>query len=151
MSYTVSITKTITGEVRQYREDREWDATDEYMWVDGNYSCDCNRELFFARAAGEFEPEDTVCDDFAYRVVIADDKTGKILFKNKPWYWRHGSSVPRDGSTIHALSPPHDGVWRLRWETRESCAGTFQDIDKRPALAFPFAPTWWWFEEDEAA
>jgi hypothetical protein len=30
----------------------------DYMWTEGNYSCDCNRRLFMARALGEPEPED---------------------------------------------------------------------------------------------
>jgi hypothetical protein len=25
----------------------------EYIWTEGNYACDCNRELFFRRALGE--------------------------------------------------------------------------------------------------
>lgn len=33
-------------------------STIEYMFTDGNYSCDCNLTLFLARASGEEDPED---------------------------------------------------------------------------------------------
>lgn len=32
-----------TGEVRMVRVD----GSTAYMWEDGNYSCDCNRSIFF--------------------------------------------------------------------------------------------------------
>jgi hypothetical protein len=28
-----------------------------YVWIEGNYACDCNRRLFMARALGEPEPD----------------------------------------------------------------------------------------------
>lgn len=40
-----------------------------FQWLEGNYSCDCNRALFFARAAGEPEPEDRPCTDDQFVVV----------------------------------------------------------------------------------
>lgn len=33
----------------------------EYVWTEGNYSCDCNRRLFMCRALGEAEPERDRC------------------------------------------------------------------------------------------
>ena len=51
------------------------DALDSvaFMWsADGNYGCDCNRYLFFQRAAGEPESDDRPCGDVAYRVVAPD-------------------------------------------------------------------------------
>lgn len=49
-----------------------------YMWTSGNYSCDCNRELLFLRAAGEPEPENTACGDqerfVALFVLMADGR-----------------------------------------------------------------------------
>lgn len=33
----------------------------EFMYVEGNYSCDCNRALFAARQRGLPEPEETAC------------------------------------------------------------------------------------------
>lgn len=34
-----------------------------FMYTDGNYSCDCNRILFLARAANEPEPEEVDCGE----------------------------------------------------------------------------------------
>lgn len=42
----------------------------EFMWSDGNYACNCNRTLFFARARGLSEPVELICgrDWFHVRV-----------------------------------------------------------------------------------
>lgn len=57
MSYLVHILDTTTGERRVYTDSGEWWATSDYMWTEGNYGCDCNRSLFFARAAQLPDPE----------------------------------------------------------------------------------------------
>ena len=76
MSYDVLIRKNATGEVRTYRTDEcDWYENDEgstrWMWMEGNYQCDCNRSLFFARAAGEPDPADVECGDDAYTAIKA--------------------------------------------------------------------------------
>jgi hypothetical protein len=43
-----------------------------FMWQEGNYSCDCNRALFFARASGDPDPEPRPCGDIAFRVLSPD-------------------------------------------------------------------------------
>ncbi len=45
----------------------------EFMWTDGNYSCDCNRALFHARARGVPDPSETdlVCGDTRYKLYDA--------------------------------------------------------------------------------
>lgn len=69
-----------TGEVRDY-ETEDLMTGDEtvphtYIWEEGNYSCDCNRRLFFLRAKGEEEPEEVPCgeDTFSVRLLNAKDK-----------------------------------------------------------------------------
>ena len=54
-----------------------WDEGSDYLWTDGNYSCDCNRELFFCRAAAEDEPEEHACGEsrFAALKAILPDGT----------------------------------------------------------------------------
>lgn len=43
----------------------------EFMWEEGNYSCDCNRYLFFYRAIGEeFDEDDIVCGHEQYDVNL---------------------------------------------------------------------------------
>jgi hypothetical protein len=71
MGYNVKITDTTTGETRTYFYDMDWDDASDWMWGDGNYSCDCNRSLMFMRATG-IEPElddARECGDERYRVV----------------------------------------------------------------------------------
>ncbi len=52
------------------------DGNSRYIWEDGNFSCDCNRESFFTGLAVESAP----CGEgkFAVRVVAEDD--GRILY-----------------------------------------------------------------------
>lgn len=62
------------------REEREipvdWPA-EQYVWLEGNFSCDCNRELFWLRAQSADEPEDTACGVERFRIsrVVLDDGT----------------------------------------------------------------------------
>lgn len=48
-----------------------------FMWSDGNYSCDCNRALFFANTVGDPDP-DQECGDKAYSVRITSEN-GSVL------------------------------------------------------------------------
>ena len=59
MKYSADITDTTTGETRRF-ETEIADYADvhdllEYLWTDGNYSCDCNRSMDFVRASGSDE------------------------------------------------------------------------------------------------
>lgn len=66
MQYDIHITDTTTGETRIYFEDHDYYEATEYQWSEGNYSCDCNRGLFFGRANGE-ENMDRKCGDSRYK------------------------------------------------------------------------------------
>ena len=82
MPYNVHITDTATGETRVSRDESDWVSDHDegespgwlhtYMWGEGNYACDCNRSLFFARAAGEDDP-DHECGQDRFSVRITDD------------------------------------------------------------------------------
>lgn len=50
------------------------------IWSEGNFSCDCNRELFFCRALNMNEPEEIECGDSRYAVRISNDVTGEVLY-----------------------------------------------------------------------
>ncbi len=81
-TYDVHILNVATGETRIHVD--PWHDMYEYepggqfrsfMWEEGNYSCDCNRHLFFERAVGN-EPDwdtnlrcNTSKTDRKYRVV----------------------------------------------------------------------------------
>lgn len=49
-----------------------------YWWTDGNGGCDCNRSLYFNRAADEPE-EDIPCSDDLFRVRVVDADSGDVI------------------------------------------------------------------------
>lgn len=55
MKITCDITDTKTGITRRYEDNDASPDPDvlEFVWREGNFGCDCNRALFFARAGGE--------------------------------------------------------------------------------------------------
>lgn len=82
------ITKVETGEVREYITEeilREGDEyPNEFNWEEGNYSCDCNRDLFFLRAGGEDDSESFEsyqCSDGKYSVDLINPVTGNTYYK----------------------------------------------------------------------
>ena len=87
----IEIMRVSDGATRRYHDPSAWEDYSEYMWSDGNYSCDCNRSLFFARATGGEvgleESED--CGNASYRVRITDDN-GSRLYADADWpeRWR---------------------------------------------------------------
>lgn len=78
----VNIRKNSTGEIRQKSDTLcadEGGTVNPFVWEDGNYSCDCNRRLFFARANGEDEDWEGDCSDGEYSVEISDS-AGVLLY-----------------------------------------------------------------------
>jgi hypothetical protein len=77
MKESVTIQKVSTGEVRTYTHDlpdadQEWYLEEDgwhFMWFEGNYSCDYNLALFFARAAGEDEAWEMGCSEDQYKLL----------------------------------------------------------------------------------
>lgn len=60
------------GVIRPY----ENDYYGEFIWSEGNYSCDCNRAIFFANTDEDDECE---CGDTRYTVrIIAKDGSGVL-------------------------------------------------------------------------
>lgn len=76
----VYITKNDTQEVRIYKDSLyvEDGHVETYIWEEGNYSCDCNRRLFFSRVNGEEEDWDSGCSEFEYSVEIM--YKGKVIY-----------------------------------------------------------------------
>ena len=84
MMVTVFVRRNADGVIRQFPDDYEFQ---EYLWAEGNYSCDCNRELFFARAAGDDRPhEKGACGYTAYDVRI-EDAMGNELYRDGARDW----------------------------------------------------------------
>jgi len=72
----LSDSKTVEFEQELYQDLPDYDGI--YIWEDGNYSCDCNRALFFARAASEDEPNET-CGHRQYKVNWIKNSMGEVL------------------------------------------------------------------------
>lgn len=51
-----------------------------FNWDEGNYACDCNRRLFFARAGGESEPKDVECSWNRFSVRLRNKHTGRVYY-----------------------------------------------------------------------
>lgn len=52
----------------------------EYMWSEGNYSCDCNRSHYFFEARGLNEPETDECGDYKFSVRLTDTENGEVIY-----------------------------------------------------------------------
>lgn len=79
------IRNNATGEVRldphniHFYDDGE---PGTYIWEEGNFSCDCNRELFFARAGDEDDDLDGPCgDQERFSVNLENALTHEIFYR----------------------------------------------------------------------
>ena len=87
MPYDVTITRLADGETRVYHDDAEWIPENDnssgtwYYWTEGNDGCDCNRALYFKRAANEPEgDDDTPCgDQRLYRIPFVTLPDGQRI------------------------------------------------------------------------
>ena len=79
------IKKVSTGEIVRYEATGLWVEDDccplIYIWESGNFSCDCNRELFFSDAKGIERPDDVSCGEGGYLVNLENPKTGEIFYR----------------------------------------------------------------------
>ena len=88
MRIDVAIKQVATGKVVRYSDDswkreryRDIDHAYDcvnFMFTDGNYGCDCNRELLFYRNGEGVEPEDVECGRDAYLVNVKFDGGGCV-------------------------------------------------------------------------
>ena len=75
--FTVYIRNNETREVAEITFTAKWLYREHYyLWSQGNYSCDCNRQLLFERAKGNEPDWDmAMCGESKYTVlkIIAED------------------------------------------------------------------------------
>ena len=73
-----------TNEIRKYATDIIWDENEHeaetYIWEEGNFSCDCNRHIFFQNVNGE-DDENRKCSEDKYSVNLLNPKTNKYFYK----------------------------------------------------------------------
>lgn len=81
----IHLRRVVDGEVRLVREEAYpgW----EFMWSDGNYGCDCNRQLMFDQiSGGEPTPhEGGMCGHERFAIdCVTDAKTGAVICEGEP-------------------------------------------------------------------
>lgn len=78
---TAHIRKNETGEVRPYLTDLPVDdgVVDPFIWQEGNFSCDCNRDIFFE--GNQDEDDDMPCSNTIYSVNLENAETGEIFYR----------------------------------------------------------------------
>lgn len=92
MPHTIAIRNNTTGEIRLYQDDEDWFEYDPqdgqfWWWTDGNGGCDCNREIYFERAAAERagnDCDDAPCGEGAYTVLYAEFPDGTRIEIDPP-------------------------------------------------------------------
>lgn len=77
----VTITRVEDRVSRTYQEEYDWSPGSEFNWSEGNYSCDCNRALFFRRAGNEEVGANLICGEGKYYVEIRSAE-GELLYKD---------------------------------------------------------------------
>jgi hypothetical protein len=79
--YNVLIYDRLTNEQRTFRNESPLAEHSVFHWSDGNYGCDCNRHIFFCRAADQDAPEDVACGDdrFVIDEIRLDD--GSVVYR----------------------------------------------------------------------
>lgn len=86
MRYLVICLYTETNKYLSYLYDIQSgeDAQEVYLWTEGNYSCDCNRSLFFLPE--EYDINKMMpCGDVAFKLFcIINVDTEKVLYVAKP-------------------------------------------------------------------
>lgn len=69
MKYEIIIIRNSDGVRATHVYEGEWEEVQEFIWTEGNFSCDCNRAILFAAARNEEEPQ-IICSDGKYSVII---------------------------------------------------------------------------------
>lgn len=85
LKVNVDIRRNADGVVRRFVDKNYYG---DFNWSEGNYSCDCNRHLFFERAGGvePYEDPDYLgdCTDGKYSVRITD-YADILLYQDDDW------------------------------------------------------------------
>lgn len=84
MTYTVTIREVATGNSVDYHQAVGWQDHTLWMWEEGNYSCDCNREAKFCHAAGrEYSDEELACGRARFVVTKIVLENGAVMFEGE--------------------------------------------------------------------
>ena len=85
----VDIVDTYTGRLAVYETDGVYEPSvgdlSRFIWEEGNYRCDCNRALFFARAMGDEDPGELTCGESRYMIRIRSPQTQRVIYTDPEW------------------------------------------------------------------
>ena len=79
MAYIIAIRKNDTGEIHYYTDTFTYEDEYHMLWqyTEGNFGCDCNRELFWYRLIGiEKIGEKLKCTDDRFSIVYIERPDG---------------------------------------------------------------------------
>lgn len=83
MKCTALIRDNATGLVRPFSTEEPEDLS-TFNWQENNFSCDCNRGIFFSRAGAEQEDNDAPCGQGRYSVNLRREDTGETYYREFP-------------------------------------------------------------------
>jgi len=80
------IKNNLTNEIRIYKTKEcffyeEDELPSVFNWQENNYSCDCNRHIFWLRANNEYNDEDFECSEGKFSVNLYNSKNDKCYYK----------------------------------------------------------------------
>lgn len=73
--YQVLLRNNETKQQKLVSVDTDWHDSAEFLWTEGNYSCDCNRHLFFT----DWDGTHCECGEDKYTAVHAILDDGSII------------------------------------------------------------------------
>ena len=88
--YKAAIRKNDTGEIRIAEIEWDWykngEEGDLYWWTEGNFSCDCNRELqwLYAGKESDIDMDDSKCSKGRYSVLYVELPDGTKIEIDTP-------------------------------------------------------------------
>lgn len=91
MNIDVEITDTTSGDTVIYHDDftyKGWSDPERspsyqvtFLWGEGNYSCDCNRFIFYTLAkTGSVPAEHIDCGDTRFKIKIRERISQKLIY-----------------------------------------------------------------------
>lgn len=82
-TWHLTIRRNWDGAIRVYHMEDMGDLSEDgsdYWFSEGNASCDCNREMWFARAGGEEELDRPACGHDGYDLLSVTQDDGEMVF-----------------------------------------------------------------------
>ena len=78
----VSFLDNVSCEHQGWSQPEFSETSNPYIWSEGNFSCDCNRYIFFQRELGREEQDSGLeCGETRFRVNIENPITGEMIYR----------------------------------------------------------------------